>query len=65
MLGLWGLVPLSVPEIDDVVGPRVADRAGVQNLETEPKLNIVDSLVTVLTLGIITSRTISISGEVY
>ena len=62
---LWGLVPLSIPKVDDVVGPHVADRTGVQSLKVEPKLNIVDTLVTVLTLGIITSRTISISGEVY
>ena len=62
---LWGLLPLTVPKIDDVVGPHVADRTGVQNLKIEPKIKVVDSLVTLLTLGIITSRTISISGEVY
>ena len=62
---LWGALPFSVPKVDEVVGPHVADRAGVQNLKVEPKFNIVDSLVTVLTLGIVTSRTISISGEVY
>jgi len=62
---LWGVLPLSVPKIDAVVGPHVADRTGVQNLKVDPEFNIVDTLVTVLTLGIVVSRTISISGEVY
>ncbi len=62
---LWGLFPLTVPKIDDVVEPRVFDHTGVQNLKVEPKINAVDSILTLITLGIITSRTISISGEVY
>jgi len=62
---LWGAMPLSVPEIDVVVGSYMADRKGVQNLKVEPKLNIVDGLVTLLSFGIVTTKTISISGEVY
>jgi len=62
---LWGVMPLNVPEIDAVIGSNVAEREGVQNLKVEPKFNIVDGLVTVLTLGIVTTKTISISGEVY
>ena len=62
---LWGAIPLNVPKVDQVVGPRVEDRTGIQNLKVQPKINIVDTLVTVLTVGIVTTKTISISGEVY
>jgi len=62
---LWGLVPLSFTSVDDVIGPHVADRNGIQNLKVESKSNFVDTLITVLTQGIITIRTVTISGEVY
>jgi len=43
----------------------MADHNGMQNLKVEPESNIVDTLVTVLTLGVVISKTISISGEIY
>ena len=62
---LWGAMPLNVPEIDVVIGSHVADRTGVQNLKVEPKFDIIDIVATVLTLGVVTAKTVSISGEVY
>ena len=61
----WGLAPLSVPSVDEVVGPHVADRAGIQNLSIETRYSIVDGLITTLTIGILTVRTVRIKGEVY
>lgn len=62
---LWGLVPLSIPTVDGVVGPHVADNIGVQNLEIKTKTSFVDGIITILTDGIITVRTVTIKGEVY
>lgn len=62
---LWGLIPLSFTSVDEVIGPHVADRGGIQNLKVESKSGLVDTLVTVITQGIITVRTVTISGEVY
>lgn len=62
---LWGSIPLSVPKIDDIIGPHVADRTGIQNLEIESKYSFLDGLITTATVGILTMRTVTIEGEVY
>jgi len=61
----WGLVPMSVPKVDDIVGPQMADRGGVRNLKITTRGCILDILVTTVTQGIITMRSVRIQGEVY
>ena len=61
----WGLVPLSVPTIDEVVGPAVADYAGVQNLKITTEDDGLDVIAWILTEGVLTMRTMTIEGEVY
>lgn len=61
----WGLVDLSVPEFDQMIGPYAADRAGIQKLEIKTQYGFLDLVVTGLTDGIITMRTIKIQGQVF
>lgn len=61
----WGLTPLSLPEVDQVVGSAVADHAGVQNLKITTETDVVDFIVSALTYGIIQMRTVTIEGEAY
>ena len=61
----WGLVPVSVPNIDEIIGTQVADRTGVQNLKITTKNSFLDLVINVLTDGIITTRSVKIEGEVY
>ena len=62
----WGLIPLStIPEVDDVVAPHVADRVGVQNLKITTKSSFLDGVVSTLTLNIIMMRSVKIKGQVY
>lgn len=61
----WGLVPLSVPTIDQVAGPEAADHAGVQNLKITTEDDALDVIVWILTNGILTMRTITIEGQTY
>jgi len=62
---LWGLIPLSVPDVDTIIGPHATERTGVQNLKVVSKNTIVDGLITTLSFNIITVRTVDVSGEVY
>ena len=61
----WGLIPLSVPELDETIGPQVADRNGINKLKITAKNSFTDALITTLTQGILTVRTIIIEGEVF
>jgi hypothetical protein len=61
----WGLIDLSVPEFDQLVGPYAADRAGVQKLEIKTQYGVLDFFVTVLTNGVITMRSVKIEGQVF
>lgn len=62
---LWGLIPVSIPEVDDVVAPHVADRVGVQNLKITTKYSFLDVVVTTLTQGMLTMRSVKVEGQVY
>jgi len=61
----WGLIPMSVPDFDDFVGPHVMDRTGIQELEIKTQYAVLDGLITAVTGGIFTIRTVTIKGEVY
>ncbi len=61
----WGLTPISLPEIDGIMLPQVSGHAGVQNLKITTESGFVDLVVTILTNGILTMRTVTVEGEVY
>jgi len=61
----WGLVPLSIPQVDAVVGPQVASHTGAQNLKIVKEHNVLDIIVTALTNGILYMETVTIEGEVF
>ena len=61
----WGLTPLVMPEVDEVVGAEVADHAGVQNLKITTEYTFIDYLISFFTTGFLHSRTVTIEGEVY
>ena len=62
---IGGLAPLSIPEVDEVIGREVSGHAGVQNLKITTEFTAIDILINALTGGIIYARTITIEGEVY
>lgn len=61
----WGLIPISVPSVDEVIGPRVADYEGVQNLKIIMEYGFIDFLLSAVTSGVIYSQTVTIQGKVY
>ena len=61
----WGLVPLSVPTVDQVVEPAAAGHAGVENLKITTEDDALDVIAWMLTEGILTMRTVTIEGQVY
>ena len=61
----WGLISVSVPNVDEIIGPRVADYEGVQNLKITTQYGFVDFLLSAVTSGVIYSQTVTIQGKVY
>jgi hypothetical protein len=61
----WGIIPLSTPEVDEVVGSQISGSERVQNLKITTKYTLLDFLISGLTSGIVTSRKVVIEGEVY
>jgi len=61
----WGAIPLSVPTVDGVLSTQIPGHAGVQNLKITTESGFIDLVVTILTDGILTMRSVTIQGEVY
>jgi hypothetical protein len=61
----WGLMPISVPKIDEVIGPKIADHEGIQNLKITTQLGFIDIVISGITGGVLTSQTVIIQGKVY
>ena len=61
----WGAISLSLPTVDGVIVPEMGDHNGVQNLKITTHNDALDFIVTMLTDGILTMRTVTIEGEVY
>jgi len=61
----WGLIPISVPNVDEVVGPKVADHEGVQNLKITTEFGFINVLLSAVTSGVLYSQTVTIQGKVY
>ena len=61
----WGLIELSVPDFDQIIGPYAADRAGIQKLKIKTEYDLLDFVVSKLTVGIVTTRSMKIQGQVF
>ncbi len=61
----WGLIPISVPKIDDIAGAEVASHSGIQNLKIKTEYTLLNWFLGAVTQGVIYSQTITIEGQVY
>lgn len=61
----WGAFPISLPTVDGVLINQVSGHTGVQNLKITTESGFLDLVVTALTNGILTMRSVTIQGEVY
>jgi len=61
----WGAIPIAVPTVDEVVGPMVADHAGVQNVKITTEYGFINFLISSITSGVLYSQTVTIQGSVY
>ena len=61
----WGLMPISVPKVDEVIGPKIADHEGIQNLKITTQYGFIDVVISAITSGVLYSQTVIIQGKVY
>ena len=61
----WGAIPISIPKLDSIVLPEMGNHSGVQNLKITTESDGLDVIVSIVTDGVLTMRTIMIEGEVY
>ena len=61
----WGAIPLSVPNVDEVVGPIIADHEGVQNLKITTEYNFINFVLAAITQGVVYSQTVTIQDKVF
>jgi len=59
---LWGLVPLGDQRVDRILGTQLADSPGIADLRIQSKAKLTDVLLTVLTAGLIVSRSVTYEG---
>lgn len=61
---LWGLTSVSRPNIEDVLAGQTGTGARIANVRIKVKTRLSDMLVTLLTLGVIAPRTVTLEGVV-
>ena len=62
--GLWGLVQLSQPNLRKALAHQVADGSSVADIRIKSKARFSDILFTVITLGLLSTRSVTIEGTV-
>jgi hypothetical protein len=62
--GLWGLVPLSKPDIQKALAHQVGDASSVADIKIKSKARISDILITGITLGLLSTRSVTVEGTV-
>ena len=60
----WGLITIAAPNLEDVLAGQVANGAGVTNLKIRVRARWTDLLVTGLTFGLFSPRTVTFEGTV-
>ncbi len=61
----WGLIPISVPKVDEVAGAEVSGYSGIQNLRIKTEYTFLNWFLGAITQGVIYSQTVTIEGQVY
>jgi hypothetical protein len=61
---LAGLVPVSQPNLEDVLAGQVGAGARIENLRIRVRSRWTDLLVTVLTVGLVVPRSVTFEGTV-
>ncbi len=59
---LWGIFPLGSPRVDQVLGTQLVGSPGIADLRIHTKAGFTDVLLTVLTAGIVVSRSVTYEG---
>lgn len=60
----WGLLPAGQPNLEDVLAGQVGGGTGIANLKIKVRSRWSDVLVTGLTLGVITPRSVTFEGVI-
>lgn len=61
---LWGVVAASAPNAEDVLAGQVGTGVRIANLRIKERSRLSDVLITVLTAGLITPRSVTFEGVV-
>jgi hypothetical protein len=64
MYGLWGVVKLSEPSLRKTLASQVAGGKSVADVRIKIRSRFDDILITVLTLGLLVPRAVTIEGVV-
>jgi len=59
---LWGLLPASGPSLDRTLAGQITGAQSVANLKIHVRSRFTDLLVTVLTAGLVTPRSVTFEG---
>jgi hypothetical protein len=62
--GLWGLVQLSQPDLRKALAHQVGDGAAVADIRIKSKARFSDILFTVITIGLLSTRSVTVEGTV-
>jgi len=58
----WGILPLGDQRVDRVLSAQLADSPGIADLRIRSKARFSDVLLTVLTAGLVVSRSVTYEG---
>ncbi len=62
--GLWGLVRLSQPKLEQALAHQVTDANELADITIKSRVKVPDILFTAITLGLISTRSVEIEGVV-
>ena len=62
--GLWGLVQLSQPDLRKSLAHQVGEGVAVADIRIKSKARFSDILFTVITLGLLSTRSVTVEGTV-
>jgi hypothetical protein len=62
--GLWGLLQLHEPSLQHQLAAQLADGTGVADLRIRVRSRWTDLLITALTLGVVTPRSVTFEGVI-
>ena len=61
----WGLLPIAGEDGEDLIARPMALGDGIVNLTARERYSFIDNLIGLLTVGIVSGRTLSVQGDVF